>query len=829
MTMEPQEIKSQINIEQEMKTSYLDYSMSVIVGRALPDARDGLKPVHRRILYAMFREGLLHNKKYSKSAGVVGEVLKKYHPHGDSAVYDTMVRMAQDFNMRYPLVDGQGNFGSVDGDPAAAYRYTEARLTKLAEEMLADIDKETVDFTPNFDDTTVEPSVLPTKIPNLLINGSAGIAVGMATNVPPHNLGEIVDGLVMMIDNPEVTVPELMSAIKGPDFPTAGFIHGYEGIRQAYLTGRGIVQMRARATIEEMKGDRECIIITEIPYQVNKRRLLERIAELVHEKKITGISEIRDESDRQGMRIVAELKKGEISNVVLNQLYKHTDLQATFGVIMLALVNNQPRVLNLRKLLSYFLQHRREVVIRRTRFDLRKAEERAHILLGLKIAIENIDAVIALIKASANPEEAKTGLVREFKLTEIQAQAILDMRLQRLTGLERDKIIAEYEETLREITRLNEILGSESLVMQIIRDELLALKTEYGDARRTEIVPEATEIGIEDLIKDEEMVITISNAGYIKRNPLTLYRAQRRGGKGKIGMETREEDFVRRLFMATMHSHILFFTNRGRVYWLKVHQIPEAGRQAKGKAIVNLIQIHTDERVTAALPVRQFTPDHFILMATKQGVVKKTDLEAYSHPRPSGIIAITLEEGDELIAAEVTDGQRDVFLGTKDGLSIRFPETDVRDIGRTGKGVIGVRLERGNEVVGMEIVRDDSTILTVTENGFGKRSSLEDYRSQSRGGKGIITIKTTEKNGRVVGIAQVSKDDEILLITRDGKLLRTRARDISVQGRNTQGVRLLETEGEDTVVSLAKVVERDDDKETSSEPEIPASPLSGNA
>ncbi len=829
--MEPQELKAQINIEQEMKTSYLDYSMSVIVGRALPDVRDGLKPVHRRILYAMFREGLVHNKKYSKSAGVVGEVLKKYHPHGDSAVYDTMVRMAQDFNMRYPLVDGQGNFGSIDGDSAAAYRYTEARLTKLAEEMLADIDKETVEFVPNFDDTTVEPSVLPTKVPNLLINGSAGIAVGMATNIPPHNLAEVVDGLVMMIDAPEITVPELMTAIKGPDFPTAGFIHGYEGIRQAYTTGRGIIQMRARAVIEDMKGDRECIVITELPYQVNKRRLLERVAELVQEKKITGISEsgIRDESDRQGMRIVIELKKGEIANMVLNQLYKHTDLQATFGVIMLALVNNQPRVLNLRKLLSNFVQHRREVVIRRTKYDLRKAEERAHILLGLKTAIENIDAVIALIKAAASPEEAKSQLVAAFRLSEVQAQAVLDMRLQRLTGLERDKIIAEYEETIKEIARLNAILASEALVMQIIRDELLALKAEYGDPRRTEIVAATTEIGIEDLIKDEEMVITISNAGYIKRNPLKLYRAQRRGGKGKIGMETREEDFVRRLFMATMHSFILFFTNKGRVYWLKVHQIPEAGRQAKGKAMVNLLQIRSDERVTAALPVREFTPDHFILMATKQGIIKKTELEAYSHPRPSGIIAITLEEGDELIAAEVTDGKRDVFLGTRAGLSIRFNEGSVREIGRTGRGVIGVRLDGGNEVVGMEIVRDDSTILTVTENGFGKRSSLEDYRSQSRGGKGIITIKTTEKNGRVVGICQVAEDDEILLITKDGKVLRTRARDISVQGRNTQGVRLLETESGDTVVSLAKVVERDDERDAASDKETAEPPLSGNA
>jgi DNA gyrase subunit A len=808
-----------------MKTSYLDYSMSVIVGRALPDVRDGLKPAHRRILYAMFREGLLHNKKYSKSAGVVGEVLKKYHPHGDSAVYDTMVRMAQDFNMRYTLVDGQGNFGSVDGDPAAAYRYTEARLTKLAEELLADIDKETVDFVPNFDDTTVEPTVLPTRVPNLLINGSAGIAVGMATNIPPHNLSEVVDGLLMMIDNAEVTIPELMNAIKGPDFPTAGFIHGYDGIRQAYMTGRGIIQMRARATIEENKGDRESIIVTELPYQVNKARLLERIAELVQEKKITGIAEIRDESDREGMRIAIDLKKGEISHVVLNQLYKHTPMQSSFGVIMLALVNNQPRVLNLRRLLANFIQHRREVIVRRTKYDLKKAEERAHILLGLKIALENLDAVIALIKASANPEEAKIGLTREFKLSEIQAQAILDMRLQRLTGLERDKILAEYEETLKEIARLSEILASDALVMKIIKDELLSIKQEYGDERRTEIVAAATEIDIEDLIKDDEMVITISHSGYIKRNALTTYRAQKRGGKGKIGMETKEEDFVERLFTATAHSFILFFTNKGRVYWLKVHQIPEASRQAKGKAIVNLIQIGQDERVTAALPIREFAPGHFILMATKSGTIKKTELESYSHPRPSGIIAITLEEGDDLIGAEITDGKRDVFLGTRDGLSIRFSETDVREIGRTGKGVIGIRLGEGNEVVGMEIVRDDSTILTVTKNGYGKRSTLEDYRSQGRGGKGIITIKITEKNGRVTGIAQVSEEDEIILITGNGKVLRIRAKDISVQGRNTQGVRLFDIDEGDSVVSFAKVVEREEDKEITTEKNIPVLPV----
>ncbi|MFA5072835.1 MAG: DNA gyrase subunit A [Nitrospirota bacterium] len=819
--MDHQEIKTSINIEQEMKTAYLDYSMSVIVGRALPDVRDGLKPVHRRILYAMFREGLVHNKKYSKSAGVVGEVLKKYHPHGDSAVYDTMVRMAQDFNMRYPLVDGQGNFGSVDGDPAAAYRYTEARLTKLAEELLADIDRETVDFVPNFDDTTIEPSVLPTRVPNLLINGSAGIAVGMATNIPPHNLSEIIDGLVMMIKNPDATIQDLMTVIKGPDFPTAGFIHGYEGIRQAFTTGRGIIQMRARAVIEEDKGDREKIIVTELPYQVNKARLLERIAELVQEKKITGIAEVRDESDRTGMRIAIDLKRGEIAHVVLNQLYKHTAMQSTFGVIMLALVNNQPRVLNLKKLLAHFIQHRREVVVRRTKFDLKKAEERAHILLGLKTALDNLDAVIALIKQSANPDEARTGLMKEFKLSEIQANAILEMRLQRLTGLEREKIIAEYEETLKEIDRLNAILASDSLVMNIICEELLAIKQEYGDERRTEIVATTTEINIEDLIKDEEMVITISHSGYIKRNVLTTYRAQRRGGKGKIGMETKEEDFVERLFTATAHSYILFFTNKGRVYWLKVHQIPEAGRQAKGKAIINLINIQTDERVTAALPIREFTPDQFILMATKQGIIKKTELESYSHPRPSGIIAVTLEEGDELIAAEVTDGKSDVFLGTREGLSIRFSETDVREIGRTGKGVIGIRLDKTNEVVGMEIVRDDSTILTVTENGYGKRSTLEDYRSQGRGGKGIITIKTTEKNGRVTGMAQVSEEDEIILITTSGKVLRIRAKDISVQGRNTQGVRLFDIEVGDKVVSFAKVAERDEEKapdKESSEP-----------
>ncbi|MEK6656714.1 MAG: DNA gyrase subunit A, partial [Nitrospirota bacterium] len=768
-----------INIEDEMKTSYINYAMSVIVGRALPDIRDGLKPVHRRILYAMFREGLLSNKKYSKSAGVVGEVIKKYHPHGDTAIYDAMVRMVQDFNMRYPLVDGQGNFGSIDGDPPAAYRYTEARLTKIAEEMLADIDKETVDFAPNFDETTEEPLVLPSKTPNLLINGSSGIAVGMATNIPPHNLSEIIDGLIMLLDNPKAAISDLMKVVKGPDFPTAGFIHGTGGIKDAFNTGRGSIQMRARAIVEiNPKNEKESIIVTELPYQVNKARLIERIAELVRDKKIEGITDLRDESDKEGMRIVIELKKGAIAGVVLNQLYKHTSMQSTFGVIMLALVNNQPRVLNLKESLHYFVEHRKEVVIRRTRFDLRKAEERRHILEGLKIALDNLDAVIALIRKSKTPEEARTGLMEKFKLTQIQAQAILDMKLQKLTGLEREGIINEYEEILKIIEYLKSVLADEKLVKKLVKEELSEIKEKYGDERRTEIVPETKEITLEDMIASEEMVITISHSGYIKRNPLKLYRSQRRGGKGMIGMETKEEDFVEHLFVASTHDYLLFFTNNGKVYWLKVYEVPEAGRQAKGKAIINLLQLSTDEKLTTVLPVSKFEEGRYVVMCTKMGVIKKTALSAFSNPRAGGIIAVSIDKGDSLVAAGLTDGKKEILIGTKKGLGIRFNEDDVRDMGRTARGVRGIDLQKGNEVVGMEIVKDNSTIMTIAENGFGKRTELDEYRLQSRGGKGIITIKTTERNGDVVGILQVSDDDEIMMITAHGKVIRLKLKSI---------------------------------------------------
>jgi DNA gyrase subunit A len=812
--MPAQENKIPIAIEDEIQSSYLDYAMSVIVGRALPDVRDGLKPVHRRILYAMFREGLLHNKKYSKSAGVVGEVLKKYHPHGDMAVYDALVRMVQDFNLRYPLIDGHGNFGSVDGDPPAAYRYTEVRLARLAEELLADIDKETVDFDPNFDETTEEPLVLPAKAPNLLVNGTTGIAVGMATNIPPHNLGEIVDGLVHLIDHPDCTIPDLMAIIQGPDFPTAAMIHGRQGIVDAYTTGRGLIQMRARAVVEvNEKQDRQNIVITEIPYQVNKAKLLEKIAELVREKKITGIADFRDESDREGMRIVVELKRGEIAAVILNQLYKHTPLQATFGVIMLALWQGQPRIFHLKDLLRAFLQHRREVVVRRTQHDLRKAEERAHILEGLKIALEEIDEVIALIKRSRSPEAAQAALMARFPLSPIQAQAILDMKLQRLTGLEKEKLLAEYEDLLKTMASLREVLGSEALVWRLIREDLLKLKEEYGDARRTEILPEETEINLEDLIADEEVVITISHSGYIKRNALNLYRLQRRGGKGMIGMETKEADFVEHLFTASTHSYLLFFTDAGKVYWLKVHRIPEAGRQARGKAIVNLLQLAQGEQITAVLPVREFVEGRAVFMATRRGVAKKTDLMAFSHPRAGGIVALTLEEGDALIAAALTDGTRDVFLATRDGYSIRFKEEEVREVGRTAKGVTGIRLRGEDRVMGMEIVREPCTILTVTERGFGKRSDLSLYRLQGRGGMGIITTKVTEKTGRVVGALQVTDEDELMMITAEGKIIRVRVREISVMGRATQGVKLFDIDPQDKVGSVARLAEKDEREE----------------
>ena len=805
-----------VDIEDEMKSSYLDYAMSVIVGRALPDVRDGLKPVHRRILYAMFREGLLSNRRYSKSAGVVGEVIKKYHPHGDVAVYDALVRMVQDFNMRYPLVDGQGNFGSIDGDPPAAYRYTEARLTRLAEEMLADIDRDTVDFSPNFDESTFEPLTLPTRIPNLLINGSSGIAVGMATNIPPHNLGEIIDGLVMLIEDPETPLEKLLKVIKGPDFPTAGFICGRSGIKDAYKTGRGILTLQARATVEvHPKTEKESIIVTELPYQVNKARLIEKIAELIRDKKIEGIADLRDESDRDGMRIVMDLKRGEVAGVILNQLYKHTQLQTTFGVIMLALVNNQPKVLALNETLGFFIDHRRTVVVRRTRYELKQAEERAHVLEGLKIALDNLDRVITLIRRAQSPESAREGLMSRFGLSQPQAQAILDMKLQRLTQLEREKLVTEYQETIKRIEYLRSVLGSEALVRKIIKDELVEVRERYADSRRTEIIAEAAEIDVEDLITEEEMVITISHSGYIKRNPAAIYRSQRRGGKGKIGMGVREEDFVAHLFVASTHDSLLFFSDAGKVYWQKVHQIPEAGRAAKGKAIVNLLQLAQGEKITAILPVSEFRDDHFVVMATRNGVIKKTELSAYSHPRLGGIIAIKLDEGDRLMAADLTDGKKEILIGTQKGLFIRFKEAQVRPIGRAGMGVRGIRLSAGNEVIGMEVLdpKSENTILTITEKGFGKRTQLADYRLQARGGKGIIGIRTAPKSGHAVTAFQVGEDQEVMLITAEGKILRLKIKDIRVIGRSTQGVHLIRLEGDDRVVGVATVAEGDEHDE----------------
>jgi DNA gyrase subunit A len=805
-------VRLAVSIEEEMKISYLDYAMSVIVGRALPDVRDGLKPVQRRILYAMLKEGLLPGKKFSKCAGVVGEVLKKYHPHGDSAVYDALVRLAQDFNMRYVLVDGQGNFGSIDGDPPAAYRYTEARLARLAEEMLSDIDKETVDFVPNFDETTEEPVVLPAKVPNLIINGSSGIAVGMATNIPPHNLGEVVDALVMMIENPDVTVKDLMKKIKGPDFPTGSIIHGRRGILNAYNTGRGSIKIRAKVMIEEHARGQN-IVITELPYQVNKARLIEKIAELIRNKKIEGISELRDESDREGIRIVLEVRRGEIPDIILNQLYKHTPLETTFGVIMLAIVNGQPKVLNLVSLLSLFLQHRRDVVVRKTRFELRKAEEKAHILEGLKIAIDNLDKIIKLIRRSKTPEEAQEALIRDFSLSKIQAQAILDMKLQKLTGLEREKIVKDYADTIKEIERLKTILESPALVDNIIKDELLDIKRKYADKRRTQIAGETKELSIEDLISEEEMVITISHQGYIKRNPLALYRSQRRGGKGLIGMETREEDFVEDLFLASTHDHVLFFTNFGRLYWLRVYQIPETGRAARGRAIVNLLQLSQGEKITAVFPVKEFREDLYLFMATKKGIVKKTSLKAFSNPRSKGITAIKIDYGDELIGVRVTDGTKDINLSTREGLSIRFNERDVREMGRVAHGVRGIRLSKGDEVVSVDVLDEDTTLLTVTEKGYGKRTASQEYRLQSRGGKGIFTIKITPKNGRVIGVLQVTDDDEIIIIASSGKLIRTKASNIPITRRSTQGVRLIDLASDDKVVGIARVVEKEEEEE----------------
>ena len=816
-----------VNIEDQMRESYMDYAMSVIIGRALPDARDGLKPVHRRILYAMFSEGLVHNHRYSKCAGVVGEVLKRYHPHGDSAVYDALVRLAQEWNLRYPLIDGQGNFGSIDGDSPAAYRYTECRLTELAEELLADIDKETVTFVPNFDDSTQEPLVLPSKVPNLLINGSAGIAVGMATNIPPHNLGEVCDALVALIEHPELTVDELMRYIPGPDFPTAGFICGQGPIREAYREGRGILTVRARATVEtDEKTGRSSIIVTEIPYQVNKARLIGQIAELVRERKLDGIAGdgLRDESDRDGMRIVIELKRDAVAEVLLNQLYKHTALQESFGVNMLAIVEGRPKLLSLKDALQVFLKHRREVVVRRTVYDLRKAEERLHILAGLKIAIEHLDEAIGIIRAAVDPATARQRLMATFALSQLQAQAILDMRLQRLTGLERDKIVEEYAETEKAIVRYRAILADESEVAKIIGDELRALREKYGDERRTRIVDEATAISVEDLIVEEDMVVTISHEGYIKRNAVALYRAQRRGGRGRIGASTREEDFVEHLFVASTHSYLLFFTTSGKVFWLKVHEIPQAGRAARGRSITNVLSLKPEEKLAAFLPVREFQEGRYVLFATRRGLVKKTDLMQYASPRPSGIIAIALEEGDEVIGVRLTDGSREAILSTRDGQAIRFKEDEARPMGRDTYGVRGMKLDEGDEVVSLDLVEPGATLLAVSENGYGKRTEMDEYRLTRRGGKGIITMKTTDKTGRVIGVRMVTDDDQIMLVTSGGKVIRLRVNEIRVIGRNTQGVRLINLEEGERVASVARLAEREEEGEAKDEPVPPADP-----
>jgi DNA gyrase subunit A len=819
--------KVSVNIEDEMRKSYMDYAMSVIVGRALPDVRDGLKPVHRRVLFAMNELNNDYNKPYKKSARVVGDVIGKYHPHGDSAVYDTIVRMAQDFSMRHPLVDGQGNFGSVDGDSAAAMRYTEVRMDRLAHELLSDLEKETVEFGPNYDDSLEEPLVLPCKYPNLLVNGSEGIAVGMATKIPPHNLGEIIDGLIAVIDNPKLEVEELLELIPGPDFPTGGFIMGRDSIHQAYRTGRGIIPMRAKAMVEQnSRTSRESIIVTEIPFQVNKARLIEKIADLVRDKKIEGISDLRDESDRDGMRIVIELKRDSIPQVVLNQLYKMTPMHSSFGIIMLAIVKGQPQILKLREVLDLFIDHRKEIVTRRTMFELKKAEARAHILEGLKIALDNLDEVIQTIKTSANPAEAKERLISRFELSDIQAQAILEMRLHRLTGLERDKIIEEYNQVMALITRLKEILASEVEILKIIKAELTDIKDRFGNPRRTEILAVAADLSIEDMIVEEDMVVTVSHSGYIKRNAVSLYRAQRRGGKGATGMRPKDEDFVENLFIASTHSYVLIFTSRGKVYWLKVHEIPQGGRAARGKAIVNLLNLEADEQVMTILPVKEFEEGRFIITATQKGTVKKTDLLAYSNPRQGGIIALTIDEGDSLIAARLTDGSMDILLASHNGKSIRFNESDARPMGRTARGVRGMMLEGGDEIIGMEVVSDAtaSTLVTITETGYGKRTSLTEYRVQSRGGKGIITIKTGGRNGQVVDVKLVDNESDLMFITDRGKVLRTRVSALSVIGRNTMGVRLMVLEVDERVVAVAKLAEKEDDE---GNPEIEETAPSG--
>ena len=796
-----------ISIEKELKKSYLDYAMSVIIGRALPDVRDGLKPVHRRALFAMRELGNYHNRPHLKSARIVGDVIGKYHPHGDTAAYDTIVRMAQLFSLRYPLVDGQGNFGSVDGDSPAAMRYTEARMTKIDQELIADLDKETVDFVPNYDNSLTEPVVFPTKIPNLLINGSSGIAVGMATNIPPHNITEVINGLVAMIDNPHITAHELTVLISGPDFPTGAYICGRAGIREAYETGRGSIILRAKTHVEDREGGKESIVITEIPYQQNKATLVEKIAMLIKEKKIEAISEIRDESDRQGMRVVLDLKKGEFSEVVLNQLYKLTPLQRSYGIILLSIVNNRPEILNLKQILEHFLLHRRTVVYRRTVYDLRKAEERAHILEGLRVAISNLDEVVALIKASEGPREARAGLMERFALSEIQAQSILDMRLQRLTGLEREKIISEFEDLSKQIAWYNQVLHDEAHVLKIIRDEFLDIKEQYGDERRTEIIEAPDEILPEDLIPEEEMVVTVTHSGYIKRNPVSLYRAQKRGGKGVRGITTIEEDFVSDLYLASTHDMFLFFTNQGKVFWRKVYQIPMVGRTARGKAIVNLLELSEGEKVAAILPVASFDTDveHYIFMVTKLGRVKKTSLSEFKRPLRKGKIALRINEDDEIISAVITNGKNEILLISENGLSIRFDESDVRPMGRVAAGVKGITLRRGDRVVGVVVLATNYSILAVTENGYGKRSSVDEYRLQRRGGKGIIAIKASERNGKIIGAMQVIEDDEVMLIASSGKIIRINMQNVRVIGRNTQGVRLINLEPDEKVVAMDMV------------------------
>lgn len=799
-----------VNLEHEMRNSYIDYAMSVIVSRALPDVRDGLKPVHRRILYAMQEAGMGSNKPYKKSARIVGEVLGKYHPHGDSSVYYAIVRMAQDFSMRYMLADGHGNFGSVDGDPAAAMRYTEVRMSKVAELMLQDIDKDTVEFLPNYDESLKEPSVLPAKFPQLLVNGTSGIAVGMATNIPPHNMGEVIDGTLMLIDNPEATVDELMTVIKGPDFPTAGLILGKEGIRQAYTTGRGVIKMRANAHIETMSNGKPRIVVTELPYQVNKARLVEKIAQLVRDKQIEGITDLRDESDRNGMRVVVDLRRDSNPNVILNQLYKHTQLQDSFGVIMLALVDGKPKVLNLKEVLHYYIKHQEDVITRRTRYDLAKAEARAHILEGLTIALDNLDAVITTIRESRTADIAREALINSFKLTEKQAQAILDLRLQRLTGLEREKIEEEYQETLKAIEEYKTILADENRILGIIKDELTQVKNKYGDARRTKLTIDTSEINVEDLIAEEDVVITLTHNNYIKRMPLDTYRRQNRGGKGVKGMGTKETDFVENMLITTTHHTILFFTTRGRVYNLKAYEIAEASRQAKGTAIINLLQLDKGEKITAVIQVKGFDPDRYLFMATRKGIVKKTSLSEFSNLRKAGLYAINLDDDDDLIGVRFTDGESYLMLGTKGGKAIAFSEDDVRAMGRVARGVRGIKLGPDDEVVGMDVLTHNAEVLTVTEGGYGKRTPTEEYRSQTRGGKGLINMKVTDKTGYVVGIKVVRPDQELMLITTDGIVIRTNVHEISVISRNTQGVKLMTTAENDRVASMATLEQKND-------------------